>query len=69
MGACLRKPSAEPVVIEPEDAPAAALAIALALARELWSKNLKFFKLSKVLRMGLPMVENLSGLSGNTFSL
>ena len=26
MGACLRKPSAEPVVIEPEDAPAAALA-------------------------------------------
>ena len=26
MGACLRKPSAEPVVIEPEDAPATALA-------------------------------------------
>ena len=48
---------------------AVALALALALVRELLSKNLKIFKISKVLRMGLPIVENLSGLSGNIFSL
>ena len=29
----------------------------------------EMFKISKVLRMGLPIVENLSGLSGNIFSL
>ena len=35
------------------------------------SKHLKkkHNKISKVLRMGLPIVENLSGLSGNIFSL
>ena len=48
---------------------AVALALALALVRELLSKNQKMFKVSKVLRMGLPIVENLSGLSGNIFSL
>ena len=49
---------------------ALAMALAVALApRELLSKNLKIFKISKVLRMGLPIVENLSGLSGNIFSL
>ena len=48
---------------------ALALALALALVRELLSKNLKIFKISKVLRMGLPIVENLSGLSGNMFYL
>ena len=48
---------------------ALAVALALALVRELLSKNLKIFKISKVLRMGLPIVENLSGLSGNIFSL
>ena len=48
---------------------AVALALALALVRKLLSKNLKIFKISKVLRMGLPIVENLSGLSGNIFSL
>ena len=48
---------------------AVALALALALVRELLSKNQKIFKISKVLRMGLPIVENLSGLSGNVYSL
>ena len=48
---------------------AVALAPALALVRELLSKNLKMFKISKVLRMGLPIMENLSGLSGNVFNL
>ena len=48
---------------------AVALALALALVRELLSKNLKMFKISKVLRMGLPIVENLSGLSGNILNL
>ena len=48
---------------------AVALALALALVRELLSKNLRIFKISKVLRMGLPIVENLSGLRGNIFSL
>ena len=48
---------------------AMALAVALALVRELLSKNLKILKISKVLRMGLPIVENLNGLSGNIFSL
>ena len=42
---------------------AVALAVALALAR---SKNLK---VSKVLRMGLPIVENLSGPCAIIFSL
>ena len=32
-------------------------------------KNLNIFKISKVLRMGLPIVGNLSGLSGNIFNL
>ena len=48
---------------------AVALAVVLALVRELLSKNLKISKISKVLRMGLPIVENLRGLSGNVFSL
>ena len=46
-----------------------AMALALALVRELLSKNQKMFEISKVLRMGLPILENLSGLSGNIFSL
>ena len=48
---------------------AVALAMVLALVRELLSKSRKIFKVSKILRMGLPIVENLSGLSGNIFSL
>ena len=47
---------------------ALAMALALALVRELLSKNLKTFKIVKVLRMGLSIVENLCGLSGNIFS-
>ena len=48
---------------------AVALALALALVQELLSKNLKISKISKVLGMGLPIVENLSGLGGKIFSL
>ena len=48
---------------------AVAVALALALVRVLLSKNLKMFKISKVLRMGLPIVENLSGLQESIFSL
>ena len=48
---------------------AVAVALAVALVRALLSKNLKKFKISKDLRMGLPIVENLSGLSGSIFSL
>ena len=48
---------------------ALAVALALALVREPFPKNLKLFKISKVLRMGLPVMENLSGLSGNIFNL
>ena len=48
---------------------AVAVAVALALVRELLSKNLKILKISKVLRMDLPIVESLSGPSGNIFSL
>ena len=43
--------------------------VALALVRELLSKNLKILKISKVLRMGLPIAENLCGLGGNIFNL
>ena len=58
-----------PVAVAMAVALAVALALALALVRELLSKNLKIFKISKVLRMGLPIVENLSGPCAIIFSL